>query len=333
LPANAIRQVAEIAKLRADLQGRHQVSLEDVAEASSSLNRQSLDTLASRLETNGTWESLVAGEQVTRKLRDLERRCRHREGASGYLGPAFSTIPSRGVKALFTGPSGTGKTLASRILSSLLGLDLYRVDLSAVVNKYIGETEKNLHRILSRAEELDVILLLDEGDSLLGNRTEVKSSNDRYANLETNFLLQRLESHQGIVFITSNAAKLIDSAFQRRLDLVVEFPLPGRIERRRLWELHLPADHGLPSDFLDRVAANCAFSGGQIRNAAFAAGMLAAEAALMSGGKGAMSRHHLEESISSEYRKAGGLNPLARVGGRGEGRVMDDFLLDLKFGV
>ena len=125
------------------------------------------------------------------------------------------------MRALFSGASGTGKTLAARILAAELGMDLYRVDLASVINKYIGETEKNLHRVLARAEELDIILLLDEGDALLGQRTDVKSSNDRYANLETNYLLQRLESYQGIVLVTTNAAQNIDSAFQRRMDVVV----------------------------------------------------------------------------------------------------------------
>ena len=144
------------------------------------------------------------------------------------------------MRALFSGSSGTGKTLATRILAGELGMDLYRVDLASVINKYIGETEKNLHRVLSRAEELDVILLLDEGDALLGSRTDVKSSNDRYANLETNYLLQRLESYQGIVLVTTNAGQNIDSAFQRRMDVVVDFVPPGADERWGIWQLHLP---------------------------------------------------------------------------------------------
>jgi SpoVK/Ycf46/Vps4 family AAA+-type ATPase len=210
------------------------------------------------------------------------------------------------VRALFSGSSGTGKTLAAKILAAELGMDLYRVDLSAIVNKYIGETEKNLHRLLSRAEELDVILLLDEGDALLGSRTDVKSANDRYANLETNFLLQRLEHYQGIVVITTNANQHIDRAFQRRIDVVVNFVAPQTEERRRIWQLHLPREHTIPGTVLERVATRCVLTGGQIRNAALLASLLALDAGQP------MNEHHLAAAIESEYRKAGALNPLHR---------------------
>ena len=151
-----------------------------------------------------------------------------------------------GVRALFSGPSGTGKTLAARLLASALQMDLYRLDLSAVVNKYIGETEKNLNQIFARAEELDVILLLDEGDALLTQRTEVSNANDRYANLETNYLLQRLKSFEGILIVTTNAGDRIDSAFQRRMDVVISFPPPDATERWVIWQLHLPVTHTRP---------------------------------------------------------------------------------------
>jgi SpoVK/Ycf46/Vps4 family AAA+-type ATPase len=184
-------------------------------------------------------------------------------------------------------------------------MDLYRVDLGAVVNKYIGETEKNLHRVLSRAEELDVILLLDEGDALLGNRTEVKSSNDRYANLETNYLLQRLENYQGIVVVTTNAGQNIDSAFQRRMDVVVHFVPPSLQERWAIWQLHLPRDHVVDSLYLEQVATRCAMTGGQIRNAALHATLLAVD-----DGSRVVTHCHVEQAIQSEYRKAGALCPL-----------------------
>src|SRR5207248_2214342 len=147
------------------------------------------------------------------------------------VGRALSGQLTPGVRALFSGPSGTGKTLAARLLAGRLGMDLYRLDLSAVVNKYIGETEKNLNRAFTLAEELDVILLLDEGDALLTQRTAVQTSNDRYANLETNYLLQRLEAFEGILIVTTNAGDRIDAAFQRRVDVVVEFRTPDAAER------------------------------------------------------------------------------------------------------
>ncbi len=246
----------------------------DVRAATRALNRQLLDNLADRIETNGRWGDLVVNEHTGRRLRELERRCLFREQLLEHLGPAFGGA-NRGVRALFSGGSGTGKTLAARILAAELGMDLYRVDLASVINKYIGETEKNLHRVLSRAEELDVILLLDEGDSLLGNRTEVKSSNDRYANLETNYLLQRLEHYQGIVIVTSNAAQNIDEAFLRRLDVIVDFAPPDAAERRAIWLLHLPAAHAVSDALLDDIATRCVLTGGQIRNAALSATLLA----------------------------------------------------------
>ncbi|MCP4286512.1 MAG: ATP-binding protein, partial [Gammaproteobacteria bacterium] len=172
---------------------------------------------------------------------------------------------------------------------------------------------KNLHRVLSRAEELDVILLLDEGDALLGNRTEVKSANDRYANLETNYLLQRLENYQGIVVVTTNAGENIDSAFQRRMDVVVNFLSPQAQERWHIWQLHLPEGHIVDDAYLEEVAIRCATNGGQIRNAALHATLLA-----VNDDSGVINRWHLEEAIQSEYRKVGAIFPLSENGRAGE---------------
>jgi SpoVK/Ycf46/Vps4 family AAA+-type ATPase len=304
LPGGYIRQAGRLAVAQAALHRREAVSPDDARAACRALNRQLLDSLATRLDADGSWGGLVVDEPTLDKLRELERRCRHRERLLDRLGPGFGSSRGRGVRALFTGPSGTGKTLAARVLAAELGVDVYRVDLSAVVNKYIGETEKNLQRVLSRAEELDVILLLDEGDALLGNRTEVKSSNDRYANLETNYLLQRLESYQGIIVVTTNAAQYIDSAFQRRMDVVVNFVPPGPQERLAIWRLHLPAGHTVPPDFLGEVTTRCALTGGQIRNAALHATLLALE-----DGSPGVRCGHVEQALQSEYRKAGALSP------------------------
>src|SRR5262249_53019123 len=150
---------------------------------------------------------------------------------------------SPGVRALFTGPSGTGKTLAAGWLATRLGLPLYRVDLASVTSKYIGETEKNLARLLARAERTEALLLFDEADSLFGKRTEVREANDRFANAQTNYLLQRMETFDGIALLTSNSRARFDAAFARRLDMVIEFPPPAVSERRALWEAHLGANH------------------------------------------------------------------------------------------
>lgn len=304
LPGDYIRAAAEMAVAHAQLNNHSSIALEDVREAGQALNRQLLDSLASHLEAAGRWEDLIVGDGTLLRLHELFRRCRNREKLAKHLGPGFGHSRNCGVRALLTGGSGTGKTLAAKIVAAELGMDLYRVDLAAIVNKYIGETEKNLHRILSRAEALDVVLLLDEGDALLGNRTEVKSANDRYANLETNYLLQRLENYQGIVLITTNLAQNIDRAFQRRMDVLVPFFSPQADERLRILQRHLPADHAVEPRWLEMAAAQCTLNGGQLRNVVLNATLNAVDQDCV------LDWCHLEDGLRSEYRKAGGTFPL-----------------------
>jgi hypothetical protein len=309
IPGGYIDQAASMAATYAALDRSEVVNIAHIREACRTLNRQMLDTLATRMEVGGSWNQLVVSNFTESKLRELEIRCHHRERLLEHLGPGFGSGTNRGVRALFTGSSGTGKTLAANILAAELGMDLYRVDLAAVINKYIGETEKNLHRILSRAEELDVILLLDEGDALLGTRTAVKSANDRYANLETDYLLQRLENYQGIVVVTTNTEGNIDTAFKRRMDVVVNFVSPQAQQRLRIWQLHLPEGHDVDETFLEEVAWRCALTGGQIRNAALHATMLA-----LDNGSNSLTMQHIRDAVHSEYRKAGALCPLNEKG-------------------
>jgi hypothetical protein len=304
LTGGNIRRAASAARSYALLGGRRHVTLDDVRQASRALNREALDTLAARVEVGGDWTRLAVGEATARELRGLTSRCLHRERLHELVGEDFGAQLNPGVRALFSGPSGTGKTLAARLLASVLSKDLYRLDLSSVVNKYIGETEKNLSRVFDRAEELDVILLLDEGDALLTQRTEVQSSNDRYANLETNYLLQRLESFEGIIVVTTNAPEKIDSAFQRRMDVVVEFRAPEIEERWHIWTLHLPAQHAIDPGLLGEVAGRCPLTGGQIRNAVLHASLLALDDG------GVVTSPHLEAAVRREYRKAGLVYPL-----------------------
>jgi SpoVK/Ycf46/Vps4 family AAA+-type ATPase len=203
------------------------------------------------------------------------------------------------VRALFKGPSGTGKTLAARHLAARLGRPLYRVDLAATVSKYIGETERNLERVFDAAESLDIVLLLDEGDALLAGRTGVTNATDRYANLETNYLLQRLEGYAGVLVVTTNAAERIDAAFARRIDVTIEFALPDAQTRLDLWAAHLGDGHALAPEWLERVARRCALAGGQIRNAALHAALLAIERSAPVG------EAELATALEREYRKAG----------------------------
>ena len=267
------------------------------------LDRSGLETTARRVETIDDWSRLSVGDDSATELRLLVARCRHRERLAEAAGASFASL-GPGVCALFKGPSGTGKTLAARLVAGTLGMDLYRLDLAAVVNKYIGETEKNLERVFALAEELDVVLLLDEGDALLGQRTGVQNATDRYANLETNYLLQRLESYEGILIVTTNANDRIDRAFQRRMDVTIEFGVPDASERWDIWQGHLPASHSIGLDALHAAAQRCVLSGGQIRNAALHASLLALEE------DATVTAAHLETAIEREYRKQGGLSPL-----------------------
>ena len=252
-------------------------------------------------------EALVLDDTLRRDLDALAARCQQRDRLAATLPRPFAARLNAGVRALLAGPSGTGKTLAAQVLAARLGLPLFRLDLGAVVSKYIGETERNLHRLLSSAQALDVMLLLDEGDALLAPRTEVGSSNDRYANLETNFLLQRLESHAGLVLVTTNALARIDSAFLRRFDFVIPFRAPEFAERLALWRAHLPPDHGVSESQLARVAEACALTGGQVRNV-----VLDAVSAALSRGDVVRSAM-LFEALQREYRRSAGLCPLAEL--------------------
>ena len=310
LSGGHIRRTAPLAAANASLNRRTRINAADVREAIRNISRQCLDSLATRLPVGGDWSHMVLGNSTERELRELERRCRNRERLAALLADGLPGGLNRGVRALFEGASGTGKTLAARVIAAELELDLYRVDLASVINKYIGETEKNLSRILSRAEDLDVVLLLDEGDSLMSRRTEVKSAHDRYANLETNYLLQRLETYTGIVIVTTNASNAIDAAFRRRLDVTVRFHLPAPQERWRLWQLHLPADHAVSPAELEAIALRYEMSGGQIRNASIQSSLLA-----LGRTGGPVSSAHLLEAIQKEYRKAGAAVPA------GEGRT------------
>jgi hypothetical protein len=304
MTGGAIRRVAAMAVAEAAVEGREVVTATDVLAASRTVHAELLDTLASRIPTEGSWDDLVVSDPTREELLLLERRCRRRERLRDTLAAAFGAPSGAGVRALFAGPSGTGKSLAARLLASALGKDLYRLDLAAVVNKYLGETEKNLGRVLGGAEALDVVLLIDEGDALLSRRTDVQTSNDRYANLETDYLLQRLEIFEGILVVTTNAEQRVDEAFERRLDVVVDFAAPGPLERFAIWNLHLPPGHAVEHGLLLEVAARCALTGGQIRNAVLHASLLALDDGAVPTG------WHVEAAVRREYRKAGAVCPL-----------------------
>ena len=237
--------------------------------------RQRLDALAQRIESAATWDDLVLPAAQTATLRELAAQAAHRYRVYEEWGFAQRGPRGLGISALFAGPSGTGKTLAAEVLAGELQLDLYRIDLSATVSKWLGETEKNLARIFDAAEAGGAILLFDEADALFGKRSEVKDSRDRYANMEVSYLLQRMEAFRGLAILTTNQRDAVDTAFLRRLRCVVNFPLPDPAQRKAIWERIFPAAtprEGLQPEKLARLTA----TGGAIRNIALNAAFAAA---------------------------------------------------------
>ncbi len=238
--------------------------------------RPQMEALAERIVPRAGWSDLILPPPQTQMLRQLAAHVRHRMTVYERWGFAARGGRGLGLSALFSGPSGAGKTLAAEVLAGELKLDLYRIDLSAVVSKYIGETEKNLRRVFDAAETGGALLLFDEADALFGKRSEVKDSHDRYANIEVGYLLQRMEAFQGLAILTTNMKSSLDKAFQRRLRFHVEFPFPGAAERARIWAQVFPPE--VPTEGLDPARlASLHVAGGGIRNIALNAAFLAAE--------------------------------------------------------
>jgi hypothetical protein len=241
------------------------------------LGQSRLDELAQRLEPAASFDELVLPAPQKAALRQIIAHTRQRLTVYGDWGFALKSTRGLGITALFAGDSGTGKTMAAEVLARALQLDLYRIDLSAVVSKYIGESEKNLRRVFDAAEDSGAILLFDEADALFGKRSEVKDSHDRYANIEVSYLLQRMEAYRGLAILTTNLKSALDTAFQRRLRFVVQFPFPAREERRLIWQNVFPAAAPLQTLDHERLA-RLNVSGGQIKNIALGAAFLAADA-------------------------------------------------------
>jgi SpoVK/Ycf46/Vps4 family AAA+-type ATPase len=235
------------------------------------------DGLAHVIEPRAPWDDLVLPDAQRDTLAEIAAHVRHRTRVYEQWGFARRGGRGLGITALFAGPSGTGKTMAAELLAGALDLDLYRIDLSQVVSKYIGETEKNLRRVFDAAEAGGAVLLFDEADALFGKRSEVRDSHDRYANIEVSYLLQRMESYRGLAILTTNLKASLDVAFLRRLRFVVQFPFPDVVQRREIWARTLPADAPTERLELDKLA-RLSVAGGNIRNIALNAAFLAADA-------------------------------------------------------
>jgi hypothetical protein len=255
-----------------------------------------LEELARRIDPTYDWEDIVVADDVLGQLHELSDQVEQRGRVYERWGFGAKLGRGRGITALFAGPSGTGKTMAAEILARHLRLDLQRIDLAGVVSKYIGETEKNLRRVFDAAEASGAILLFDEADALFGTRTEVRDSHDRYANLEINYLLQRMEDYAGLAILATNRRAALDTAFLRRLRFVIEFPFPGADERRRIWEGVFPLAVAL--DDIDHGAlSRLELSGGNIRTIALNAAFLAAA------DDSPIGMSHLMRAAAREYAK------------------------------
>jgi ATPase family associated with various cellular activities (AAA) len=270
--------------------------------------RTRLADLAQRVEPAATWDDLVLPRPQREILRDIALQVRERTTVYERWGFAARGARGLGITALFSGPSGTGKTMAAEVLANELRLDLYCIDLSAVVSKYIGETEKNLRHVFDAAEEGGAILLFDEADALFGKRTEVKDSHDRYANIEVSYLLQRMEAYRGLAILTSNLKSGLDAAFMRRLRFVVQFPFPDQVQRAEIWRRVFPS--ATPAEALDHAKlARLNVAGGNIRTIALNAAFIAA------GAEQPVGMAHVLRATSAEYVKLERALTDAEVGG------------------
>ena len=258
--------------------------------------RRRLDGLAERIESHAAWDDLVLPPDQTAQLLDLAAHVRDGWRVNEEWGWRVKSPRGLGAAALFAGPSGTGKTMAAEVLAAQLQLDLYRIDLSQVVSKYIGETEKNLSRIFDAAENGGAVLLFDEADALFGKRSEVKDAHDRYANIEVSYLLQKMEAYRGLAILTTNQKSALDSAFLRRLRYLISFPFPDAAARAEIWTRIFPAE--TPRAALDPARlARMNISGGSIRSIALNACFLAA------GSGGPVKPEHVLRAARREYAK------------------------------
>jgi hypothetical protein len=258
--------------------------------------RVSVDELAERIEARATWADIVLPEAQVATLQQINAHMRQRLKVYEKWGFGSPGARGLGMSALFAGPSGTGKTMAAEVLATELKLDLFRIDLSQVVSKYVGETEKNLRRVFNAAEHGGVILLFDEADALFGKRSEVKDSHDRYANIEISYLLQQMEAYRGLAILTTNQRSALDTAFLRRLRFIVDFPFPDAGMRAEIWRRVFPK--ATPTTRLDPARlARLSLPGGNIRNIALNAAFLAADA------DEAVAMSHILQAARSEYAK------------------------------
>ncbi|HEY3341918.1 MAG TPA: ATP-binding protein, partial [Anaerolineae bacterium] len=279
LSAGQIEDAARMADQLAALRGPEApIGMDDLRTAAIAQSNQTLQRIAQKVPPVYSWDDIVLPASAMRQLREAYATLKQRHVVLSDWGFERKMALGKGTAILFSGPSGTGKTMAAQILAHELGLDLYKVDLSTLVSKYIGETEKNLSQIFKEAQTSNAILFFDEADALFGKRSEVKDAHDRYANIEVAYLLQRVEEYDGAVILASNLNQNIDDAFRRRLRHLIEFPFPDAEHRERIWRVAFPGQAPLAANVdFTFLARQFELSGGNIRNAAFAAALIAAQ--------------------------------------------------------
>ena len=308
LTGGQIRDAVAMARASARRQGRA-TSPDDLYAAGRAQSTGRLDNLARKITATYTWDDIVLPADQLSMLREVCAQVRNRRIVLERWGFDRHLAMGKGVNVLFAGPSGTGKTMAADIIAADLGLALYKVDLSTMVSKYIGETEKNLDRVFTAAREANAILFFDEADALFGKRSEVKDAHDRYANIEVGYLLQKMEEYDGIVVLSTNLRKNLDDAFVRRLHVAVDFPFPEEPDRLRIWQKVFPPEAPLREEVdLRFIARQFKLAGGNIRNVALLAAYLAAEEGTTIG------MLHVMRAIKREYQKLGKLMTEAEFG-------------------
>lgn len=277
-----------------------QLTVDDLYEACRIQSNLTLSKLAQKIEPKYKWADLVLPEDQLSQIREICHQAQYRYLVYGEWGFDRKLSLGKGLNVLFAGPPGTGKTMTAEVVSNELRLDLYKIDLSQVVSKYIGETEKNLHQIFLEAQTSNAILFFDEADALFGKRSEVKDAHDRYANIEIGYLLQKMEEYDGIAILATNLRQHLDEAFVRRMHVIVEFPFPDEEDRRRIWEVTFPSEAPVGEDVsFSRLAREIQLAGGNIKNIALAAAFYAAQ-----DGK-VITTEHLARAASREYQKLG----------------------------
>lgn len=303
LTQGQIEDAVSWAKHRHAMQGgERKVTFTELSAACRSQTHHKLGELAVKIEPHYTWQDIVLPADKLEQLREICGHMTYRYRVFGEWGFARKLAHGRGSSALFAGPSGTGKTMAAEVLAHALQLDLYKIDLSGIVSKYIGETEKNLARIFQEAESSNAILFFDEADALFGKRTKIADAHDRYANIETSYLLQRMEAYEGMVILATNLRENMDEAFTRRLRFIVEFPFPDAASRKTIWQTHFPPEAPMNEDLnYDWLAEQFQITGGNIKNIVLQAAFLAAAEG------GVISMAHVLRGAKREFEKIGKL--------------------------